>query len=65
MEHSEASSERRRREQAVKNAYALCRLDSAAPSEEVLALAKKYIEGKMELDEIADKLVNKYKRKYA
>ena len=42
------------REQLIKDAYSLCRLDSAAPPDEVMELAAKYIEGRIELDDIAD-----------
>lgn len=53
------------REQLIKDAYSLCRLDSAAPSDEVMELAGQYIEGRLELEEIADIIIKGYKQKYA
>ena len=53
------------REQLIKDAYSLCRLDSAAPPDEVMELAAKYIEGRIELDDIADRIIKGYKKKYA
>ena len=56
---------RAQREQLIKDAYSLCRLDSAAPSDEVMELAGQYIDGRLELEEIADIIIKGYKQKYA
>ena len=56
---------RAQREQLIKDAYSLCRLDSTAPPDEVMELAAKYVEGRLELDDIADRIIKGYKKKYA
>lgn len=56
---------RAQREQIIKDAYSLCRLDSAAPSDEVMQLVGQYIEGRLELEEIAEMIIRGYKQKYA
>lgn len=60
-----AETTKAQREQLIKDAYSLCRLDSAAPSKEVMELAGQYIEGRLELDDIADMIIKGYKKKYA
>ena len=60
-----AETTKAQREQLIKDAYSLCRLDSAAPPDEVMELAGKYIEGRIELEDIADIIIRGYKQKYA
>lgn len=48
------------RKKIVKNALGLTLLGSDMPSDEVIELARKYIEGKIELDVIQKKVLFKY-----
>lgn len=50
------------RSNMVKNALAIVAPDNALPSDETLNLAKKYIDGEIELDEIKELIINKYKK---
>ena len=48
------------REKIVREALGLSTLDAAPPSEEAMALAQEYIDGKSEISEIKERIVAYY-----
>ena len=50
------------RKQLVKKAYAISLASGEEPSEETLEMLKEYIDGKTELREIQEKIINKYRK---
>ena len=58
---SETTKEERK--DIVKKALAITLMGTKEPSEEVLKLAKEYIDGKIEIDEIQKRVLDKYKKK--
>ena len=50
------------RKKLVKNAFGISVASNEIPSKEVIELTKKYINGEMELKEVQDKIIEKYKR---
>ncbi|MCI8486536.1 MAG: antitoxin VbhA family protein [Clostridia bacterium] len=51
------------RKEIIKKALGLSLLGNKMPSDDVLGMAKEYIEGKTELDEIQKRVLQKYKIK--
>ena len=49
------------RENIVNKALAILLSDAEMPSDDVIELSKRYINGEMELDEIQKIVINKYK----
>ena len=50
------------RNELVKKALGISISGSDIPTDETLALAKKYIEGKIELKELQEQVINKYNK---
>ena len=50
------------RKKLVKNALGISISGTDVPTDETLALAKQYIEGKIELKELQEKVINKYRK---
>lgn len=50
------------REKIVKDGFALASLGGTSPTEECKALFDKYIDGEMELEEIKETILAKYKK---
>ena len=50
------------RKKLVKNAFAISIASDEMPSKEVIELTKKYINGEMELEEVQNKIIEKYRR---
>lgn len=50
------------REKIIRDAIAISMLDAEAPSEKGMKFYQMYIDGKMELDDIAVELIKMYKR---
>ncbi len=46
----------------VRQAMAITAANNEFPSDEVLQLAKKYVDGELELDEVTNLVIKKYKR---
>ena len=61
MKHLISNSTREEREKRVKDAMALASLGGSSPTEECKALFDKYINGEMELEEIEEAILAKYK----
>lgn len=53
---------REEREKIVKGAIVVSMLDSQEPSQETKDMFKKYIDGEMEIEEIQQKIIKKFKR---
>lgn len=50
------------RKKLVKNAFGISIASDEMPSKEVIELTKKYINGEMELEEVQNKIIEKYRR---
>ncbi len=50
------------RKELVKKALGISISGADVPTDETLALAKQYIEGKIELKELQEKVINKYNK---
>lgn len=50
------------RKELVKKAYAISVASGENPTDETLELLKEYVEGKTELKDIQEKLINKYRK---
>ena len=50
------------RKELVKKALGISISGADVPTDETLALAKQYIEGKIELKELQEKVINKYRK---
>lgn len=50
------------REKIVKNAFTIAISDDQLPSNYAISLAKKYIDGEMELEQVKEELIKKYKK---
>ena len=50
------------RREIVKKAYAISLASAEEPTEDTLALLAEYVEGKTELKEIQEKIINKYRK---
>lgn len=53
---------REERKDIVKKALAISLMGADMPSDDVLELAKQYIDGKIEIDELQKKVLEKYKK---
>lgn len=62
MDYSINKTTIKQRKELVKKALGISISGSDIPTDETLALAKKYIEGKMELKELQEKVINKYNK---
>lgn len=62
MDYSINKTTIEQRKELVKKALGISISGSDIPTDETLALAKKYIEGKMELKELQEKVINKYNK---
>ena len=51
-----------RRKELVKKAYAISVASNETPTDETLELLKEYVDGKTELDDIKQKIINKYRK---
>lgn len=50
------------RSKLVKRALAISNADGSVPSDKAIELAKKYINGEMELEQVKDELIKQYKK---
>ena len=62
MDYSINNTTIKQRKELVKKALGISISGSDIPTDETLALAKKYIEGKIELKELQEKVINKYNK---
>lgn len=53
---------REKRKELVKKAYAISLASGEEPTEETLELLKEYVDGKTELKDIQEKVINKYRK---
>lgn len=53
---------RNQRKELVKKAYAISVASNETPTDETLELLKEYVDGKTELDDIKQKIINKYRK---
>lgn len=53
---------KKERSKLVKNALAISNADGSVPSDKAIKLAKKYIDGEMELEQIKEELIKYYKK---
>lgn len=62
MDYSISKTTVEERKELVKKALGISISGSDIPTDETLALAKQYIEGKIELKELQEKVINKYRK---
>ncbi len=62
MNYSINKTTMEQRKELVKKALGISISGSDIPTDETLALAKKYIEGKIELKELQEQVINKYNK---
>ena len=62
MDYSISKTSIEERKELVKKALGISISGSDIPTDETLALAKQYIEGKIELKELQEKVINKYRK---
>lgn len=62
MDYSVNKTTIEERKELVKKALGISISGADVPTDETLALAKKYIEGKIELKELQEKVINKYNK---
>lgn len=62
MDYSINKTTMEQRKELVKKALGISISRSDIPTDETLALAKKYIEGKIELKELQEQVINKYNK---
>jgi hypothetical protein len=62
MDYSINKTTMEQRKELVKKALGISISGSDIPTDETLALAKKYIEGKIELKELQEQVINKYNK---
>lgn len=62
MDYSINKTTQEERKELIKKALAISMSGADIPSDEVLTLAKEYIEGKIELEELQNKVINKYNK---
>ena len=60
--YSIKNTTREERKDIVKKALAISLMGADMPSDDVLDLAKQYIDGKIEIDELQEKVLEKYKK---
>ena len=63
MDYSINKTTKEERKELVKKALGISMSGAEIPTDDVLALAKQYIEGKIELKELQERVINKYKKK--
>lgn len=57
-----ADTTREQREKIVADALAVSTLDAGKPTEDVMAMAQQYVDGTMELSEIEEAVLHKYRK---
>ena len=62
MDYSINKTTMEQRKELVKKALGISISGADVPTDETLALAKQYIEGKIELKELQEKVINKYNK---
>ena len=62
MDYSINKTTMEQRKELVKKALGISISGSDIPTDETLALPKKYIEGKIELKELQEQVINKYNK---
>ena len=62
MDYSINKSTKGERKELVKKALGISISGTDVPTNETLALAKQYIDGKIELKELQEKVINKYRK---
>lgn len=62
MDYSVNKTTIEERKELVKKALGISISGADVPTDETLALAKQYIEGKIELKELQEKVINKYNK---
>ena len=62
MDYSINKTTMEQRKELVKKALGISISGSDIPTDETLALAKKYIEGKIEFKELQEQVINKYNK---
>lgn len=63
MDYSINKTTKEERKEIVKKALGISMSGTEIPTDETLALAKQYIEGKIELKELQERVINKYNKK--
>lgn len=51
------------RKKIAKNAFGICVASNETPSKEVVEIVKQYIDGKMELEEVQKKVIERHKKR--
>ena len=51
------------RKKIAKNAFGISIASNEMPSKEVIALVKQYMDGKMELEDVQKKVIEKYRKR--
>ncbi len=62
MDYSINKTTKGERKELVKKALGISISGTDVPTNETLALAKQYIDGKIELKELQEKVINKYRK---
>lgn len=62
MDYSISKTTIEERKELVKKALGISISGSDIPTDAILTLAKQYIEGKIELKELQEKVINKYRK---
>lgn len=62
MEYLIKDTTKEERKKIAKNALAISVGSNEMPSKEVIELVKEYIDGKMELEEVQKKIIERYKK---
>ena len=62
MDYSVSKTTRAERKELVKKALGISLSGADMPTDETLSLARQYIDGKIELEELQKIVVNKYKK---
>ena len=62
MEYSVDKTTRKDRIKLVKKALAISRSGADVPTDETLNLTKDYVDGKIELEELQQKIIDKYNK---
>lgn len=64
MNYSINNTTKEQRKELVKKALGISMSEADIPSDETLKLAKQYIEGKIELHQMQEKVINKYRNNF-
>lgn len=62
MEYLIKDTTKEERKKIAKNALAISVGSNEMPSKEVIELVKEYVDGKMELEEVQKKIIERYKK---